>query len=59
MLISVPGPRTRRTTIGKIRVVSGAIGKLTVVVSSVLLLAIITATVSTLDAWLFVTNNLP
>lgn len=60
MFAPVPRLRTRRTTTGKRSLgslVIGAIGKLTVVVSSVLLLAIITATLATLDAWL--TSNLP
>jgi hypothetical protein len=56
MFVPVPTLRARRTTIGKIKVVTGAVGKLTVVVSSILLLAIIMVTVSTLDAWLL-TNN--
>ena len=56
MFVPVPILRARRTAIGKIKVVTGAIRKLTVIVSSILLLAIITVTVSTLDAWLL-TNN--
>jgi hypothetical protein len=55
----LPSQRQERADTGKRRVVIGAMGKLTVVVSSALLIAIITAQFSTLDAWLFVTNNLP
>jgi hypothetical protein len=58
MFVPVPILRARRTAIGKIKVVTGAVGKLTVVVSSILLFAIIAVTVLTLDAWLF-TNNFP